>query len=66
MLDIVLIENANTLIQWQKRAYLAEARVKELEEAAENGDELLRLDRTQVVEAERGAHQQAEAEEGAG
>ena len=39
MLDTVLIENANTLIQWQKRAYLAETRVKELEEAAENGDD---------------------------
>ena len=38
MLDTVLIENANTLIHWQKRAYTAEARVKELEEAAENGD----------------------------
>ena len=39
MLDTVLIENANTLIQWQKRAYTAEARVKELEEVAENGDD---------------------------
>ena len=39
MLDTVLIENANTLIQWQKRAYTAEARVKELEEADENGDD---------------------------
>ena len=39
MLDTVLIENANTLIQWQKRAYTAEARVKELEEDAKNGDD---------------------------
>lgn len=49
MLDTVLIENANTLIQWQKRAYLAEARVKEIteqlnaatlpEKAVEHGDE---------------------------
>ena len=28
MLDTVLIENANTLIQWQKRAYLAKPESK--------------------------------------
>ena len=31
MLDQVLIEAANTLLQWQRRAYTAEARVEELE-----------------------------------
>ena len=31
MLDKVLIDNANTLVHWQRRAYLAEARVEELE-----------------------------------
>ena len=31
MLDKVLIDSANTLVHWQKRAYLAEARVEELE-----------------------------------
>ena len=31
MLEKVLIDNANTLVHWQRRAYTAEARVEELE-----------------------------------
>ena len=39
MLDKVLIENANTLIQWQRRAYTAEARVEELEALMEPAED---------------------------
>ena len=38
MLDKVLIDNANTLVHWQRRAYTAEARVEELEALMEDAE----------------------------
>ena len=39
MLEKVLIDNANTLVHWQRRAYTAEARVEELEALMEDAGE---------------------------
>ena len=41
MLDKVLIDNANTLVHWQRRAYTAEARVEELEARVEELEALM-------------------------